>query len=120
MADVRQAPAIERFGGGGFVIQGERFEGSALILGDAARPWGATTLAALSAADFAEPFAHRDDVEFVLLGCGAAMAPPPKALREAFQSARLGLEVMTTPEACRLYNVLAADGRRIAAALLAV
>ena len=120
MQAVRQAPAVERFGGGGFVIQGERIAGSVLILGDAAQPWAAMTLAGLTQADFAEPFAHRDAVEFVLLGCGAAMAPPPKALREAFQAARLGLEVMTTPEACRLYNVLAADGRRIAAALLAV
>ena len=119
-APVRQAPAIERFGGGGFVVQGERIEGSVLILDDVARPWPATTLAALTAADFAEAFAHRNDVEFVLLGCGPTMAPPPKALREAFQNVRLGLELMTTAEACRLYNVLAADGRRIAAALLAV
>lgn len=120
MAAVRQAPAIESFGGGGFVIQGERFAGSVLVLDDAARPWAPLTLADLTMADFAEPLAHRDEAEFVLLGCGARMSPPPRPLREAFQAARLGLEVMTTPEACRLYNVLAADGRRIAAALLAV
>ena len=119
-AAVRQAPAIESFGGGGFVIQGERFAGSVLILGDVARPWPPLSLADLTAADFTEPFANRAEAEFVLLGCGARMLPPPRPLREAFQAARMGLEVMTTPEACRLYNVLAADGRRIAAALLAV
>jgi uncharacterized protein len=41
-------------------------------------------------------------------------------VRDAMQAARLGLEVMTTPEACRLYNLMAEDGRRVAAALIAV
>ena len=119
-AAVRQAPAIESFGGGGFVIQGERFAGSVLILDDVARPWAPTGLGALTMADFGDALAHREQAEFVLLGCGARMSPPPRLLREGFQSARLGLELMTTPEACRLYNVLASEGRRIAAALLAV
>ena len=46
--------------------------------------------------------------------------PPPRAVREALASAGVGLEVMTTKEAVRLYNVLAADGRRIAAGLIAI
>jgi uncharacterized protein len=41
-------------------------------------------------------------------------------VREALAAARVGLEVMDTPQACRLYNVLAQEGRRIAAALIAV
>jgi uncharacterized protein len=59
-------------------------------------------------------------VEFVLLGLGAAMVPLPRAVRDAMRDARVGLEVMDTVAACKLYNVLASDGRRVAAALIAV
>lgn len=117
----RQPPAIEAYGAGGFRIEGVRREGSVLILGDVARPWPVETLAALGPADLKEIFDFdRAVVEFVLLGTGPAIAPPPKAVREACREAGLGLEVMTTPEAVRLYNVLASDGRRLAAALIAV
>ncbi len=117
---MREAPAIDRFGAGGFVVSGERIEGSLLILDDAARPWSPRSFAALTPADFAAVIAQPAAVEFVLLGCGLRMLPPPKVLREAFADLRLGLEVMDTPAACRLYNVLASQGRRLAAALLAV
>jgi uncharacterized protein len=59
-------------------------------------------------------------VEFVLLGTGATQALPPKAIREALQAAGIGLEFMSTENAARTYNVLVSDGRRLAAALIAV
>jgi uncharacterized protein len=51
---------------------------------------------------------------------GAANALPPKAVRDAFRQAGLGLEFLDTPAAARLYNVLTADGRRVATALIAI
>jgi uncharacterized protein len=60
------------------------------------------------------------EVEFVLLGTGAAGALPSKAVREALRAAGIGLEFMDTATAARLYNVLTAEGRRLAAALIAV
>ena len=118
---MRQAPAIEAYGGGGFRVAGERIEGSVLIVGDAARPWPVASVAELTPADFDPVLAEdRSVVEFVLLGLGPAMVPPPRAVREALRAAGLGLEVMDTAAACKLYNVLASDGRRIAAALIAV
>jgi uncharacterized protein len=118
---VREPPAIEAFGGGGFRIGGRRHEGSVLILGDEVLAWPVASLAELAPAHFdAVLAAGPETVEFVLLGLGPAMVPPPKAVREALAAARLGLEVMDTPEACRLYNVLAREGRRLAAALIAV
>ena len=56
----------------------------------------------------------------MLLGTGETVSPAPRTVREALQAAGIGLEVMSTPEACRLYNVLAAEGRRIACALIAI
>lgn len=120
MAELRQPPAIDAYGGGGFTIGGEAIHGSALIVNDVASSWEPTTLAEVKPADFAPAIAARADVEFVLLGCGPRMAPTPRLLREAFQAAGLGLEVMDTPAACRLYNMLARDGRRLAVALLPV
>jgi uncharacterized protein len=118
---VRQAPAIEAYGGGGFRVAGRRIEGSVLIVEDEARPWPVASLAELKPSDFAPVLAaDRGAVEFVLLGLGPAMAPPPKAVREALRAAGLGLEVMDTVAACKLYNVLASDGRRVACALIAV
>jgi uncharacterized protein len=118
---VRQAPAIEAYGGGGFRVAGQRIEGSVLIIEDAARPWPVASLADLAPSDF-DPVlaADRGAVEFVLLGLGPAMIPPPRAVRDALRAAGLGLEVMDTAAACKLYNVLASDGRRIACALIAV
>lgn len=118
---MREPPAVEAYGGGGFRVAGQRIDGSLLILDDAARPWPPAALADLTPADFAEVLAaSRAAVEFVLLGCGPRVAPAPRPVREALAAAGLGLEVMSTPEASRLYNVLSRDGRRIAAALLAV
>ena len=59
-------------------------------------------------------------VEFLLLGIGPKAAPPPPEVRKALQAAGMGLEVMDTATAARLYNVLAAEGRRLAAALIAI
>jgi uncharacterized protein len=118
---MRQAPGIEAFGGGGFRIAGERYEGSVLILGDQVRPWPVVGLAELEPRHF-DPVieAGPAQVEFVLLGLGAAMVPPPRPVRDALRAAGVGLEVMDTVQACKLYNVLAAEGRRVAAALIAV
>ncbi len=114
-------PVIETYGAGGFRVSGQRIEGSILLLQDIVRPWPVSTLESVQAADFADIFAAGlIAVEFVLLGTGAETAVAPRPVRDALKQAGLGLEMMNTPEACRLYNVLAADGRRVAAALLAV
>jgi uncharacterized protein len=118
---MRIAPGVEAYGGGGFRVAGVRYEGSILILNDVVRSWPASSLSALTLDAFAPVLAAGlESVEFVLLGTGPTLAPAPKPIREAMQAARLGLEVMATPEACRLYNLMAEDGRRIAAALIAV
>lgn len=117
---MRVAPGVEAYGGGGFRVAGLRYAGSILILDDLVRPWAATDLKALTPDLFAPVFdAGLQTVEFVLLGTGLSVAPAPRPVRDALQAAGLGLEVMSTPEACRLYNLMAEDGRRVAAALIA-
>ncbi len=58
--------------------------------------------------------------EVILLGVGARMTAPDPGLIARANAARVGLEIMDTGAACRTYNILAAEGRRVAAALLMV
>ena len=117
----RDAPSIDAYGDGGFRLNGVRHEGSLLIVGDEARAWPVADPAELTRESLAPVLeAGRAGVEFLLLGMGARNALPPRAVREALQRAGLGLEFMDTPAAAKLYNVLTAEGRRLAAALIAV
>jgi uncharacterized protein len=117
----RSAPSIDSYGGGGFRLSGEWHAGSLLIVGDEARAWPVTSLADVNRETLAPVFeAGRAEVEFLLLGVGAANALPPKDIRQGLLAAGIGLEFMDTPAAARLYNVLTSEGRRLAAALIAV
>jgi uncharacterized protein len=117
----RHAPSIDAYGEGGFRLDGGRHEGSLLIVSDEAAAWSVASLAELTPESLAPVLqAGRGEVEFLLLGVGARNAMPPKAIRAALQRAGIGLEFMDTPAAARLYNILTAEGRRVAAALIAV
>lgn len=117
----RNAPSIDAYGDGGFRLDGNRHEGSLLIVKDEPRGWSIGSLAELTPESLGPVLeAGRGEVEFLLLGVGARNAMPPKTIREALQRAGIGLEFMDTPAAARLYNILTAEGRRVAAALIAV
>ena len=117
----RNAPSIDAYGDGGFRLDGARHEGSVLILQDQARPWGVADISALTLAAL-EPVlaAGRAEVELVLLGAGARNALPPREVRDGLRQAGIGLEFMDTPTAARIYNLLTSEGRRVAAALIAI
>ena len=118
---MRQAPSIDAYGGGGFRVSGAWREGSLLILNDEPRRWSVASMDELTPASFDEVIAAGPGaVEFVLLGTGAKQTLPPRAVREALSAAGMGFEFMSTEAAARTYNVLASEGRRMAAALIAV
>ena len=117
----RDAPSIDAYGDGGFRLSGRRHEGSVLIVQDQATSWPVKRLADLTPESLAPILtAGPREVEFLLLGVGAANALPPKAVREALIKAGVGLEFMDTPTAAHTYNLLTAEGRRLAAALIAI
>jgi uncharacterized protein len=117
---LRQPPSIDAWGGGGFRVSGEWRPGSLLIIDDQPRPGPPPAWPTLTPDDFAEVFAAGGAVEFVLLGVGLVNALPPRPVRDALKAAGVGLEFMSTEAAARTYNVLASEGRRLAAALIAV
>jgi len=98
------------------MVNGERHASSLIVLPDRVLPWAATSFAALGEADFA-PLADLG-LEIVLLGTGPRLRFPPPALTRPLVEARVGLEVMDLQAACRTYNILVAEERRVAAALL--
>ena len=118
---MREPPAIDGYGGGGFRVAGVWRPGSLLIVDDAPHDWRPTSMTELALEDLRPALnAPAGAVEFVLLGTGAAQALPSRAIRDALRSAGLGLEFMATDAAARLHNVLASEGRLFATALIAI
>ena len=107
------ALAIEGYGPGFFRVGTHVLRGASLVT-----PWDAGAWGGL--ADSAAPLALAGRIDVLLLGMGAAIAPVPRAFRDALEEAGIGVEPMSSPAACRTYNVLLGEGRRIAAALLPV
>lgn len=113
-------PPIDAYGGGGFRIGGMRHEGSVALLPHAMHPWEPTAHAEIALPAFARFIEAADSVDVLLVGMGEDLAPLPREIRTALEAAGMGVEIMATGAACRTYNVLLAEDRRVAAALIAV
>lgn len=111
---------IDAFGEGGFRVAGRRHEGGVWILPGVVRPWEARDPAMLAREDFAPVFEARERPDIVVLGVGERLKHPPADVRRALRDIGVGLESMDTPTACRAYNLLAGEARRVFAALMAV
>ena len=105
---------IERYGPSGFRVSGQIHLGPVLVFADLTIAWAdpAITEAVLA------PVVEHGSVELLLLGLGRRMAPVAPALRTALKAHGIAIEGMDTGAACRTYNLLLAEDRRVAAALL--
>lgn len=105
------------YGDGWIEVNGRRFGNNVAVLPARIVPdWTAGGFDTLSAEDFAR--LAELPAEILLLGTGPKLRFPRPELTRALIDARIGLEVMDTPAACRTYNILAAEGRKVGAALL--
>lgn len=116
----RGRQVINSYGAGGFMISGERHDGSVLVFPEeivAFEPmaWSDMTLAHMQAITEMVP-----RVELLLMGCGPSIQPLPAELRAALRESGIGIDLMDTGAACRTYNILMAEDRRVAAALIAL
>jgi len=117
----RNAPSIDAYGEGGFRLSGARHDGSVLILLDQARAWPVASVADFTLASLRPVLdAGASEVELLLLGAGTRNALPPREVRDGLRAAGIGFEFMDTPAAAKLYNLLTFEGRKLAAALIAV
>ncbi len=110
------ANAITAYGEGYVIVNGARHDSNVIVLADRVLAWDVTGFEALGVADFERLVQLEPEV--VLLGTGARLRFPPLPITRPLVEARLGLEVMDVQAACRTYNILAAEGRRVVAALL--
>ncbi|HUC66887.1 MAG TPA: Mth938-like domain-containing protein [Stellaceae bacterium] len=108
---------IDSYGAGGFHVSGAAYQGAILVFPDATRPWPVAALAEVTTESLAPVVAH-GNVQILLLGCGRRMQPVPPELRLALRRSGITIDAMDTGAACRTYNVLLAEDRRVAAALL--
>lgn len=113
---------IDAYGDGGFRVSGVRVEGSVIVFPDKLFGWKPAALGDVTAGSLSEISAagKAGSVDLLLLGTGARMAQIDRGLRQELRAAGIVLEVMDTGAACRTYNVLLAEGRKVAAALIAV
>ena len=105
------------YGPGYIIVNQVRYERSMIVLPDQiVEDWPAHSFEQLAA----EHFEHLCSLqpEIVLLGTGATLRFPHPSLTGVLINQRIGVEVMDTSAACRTYNILTAEGRRVAAALL--
>ena len=99
------------------MVNGERYQRSIAVLAEAVRDdWEAAGFDQLSEAHFAYFLDLKPDV--LLLGTGARQRFPHPRLYRALTDAGIALECMDTPAACRTYNILVAEDRRVVAAIL--
>lgn len=111
--DFGAALAIEGYGPGFFRLGGEAHEAPLLVCGGEVREWRGY--------DDAEPLlALAGQADILLIGTGAQIGHLPHSLRARLEEAGLGVENMDSPAACRTYNVLLSEQRRVALALLPV
>jgi uncharacterized protein len=107
---------ITGYGEGYVMVNGERRDSSVVVLPDRVESWAAKAFESLTGDDFV--FLRSLGVEIVLLGTGPKQRFPHPRLTAALAQAGIGLEVMDVQAACRTYNILVAEERRVAAALL--
>lgn len=111
---------IDGYGEGQFCVRGTWHTGAQIVFADAIQPWPVGDFASLSEADFAPVLERAGQVDLLLFGTGPRNQMLPKAVRQSLRAAGIVVEGMDTGAACRTYNVLLAEGRRVVAAVLPV
>ena len=109
---------IESYGDDGFRISGERYPGPVIVWPEGVATWAVSGIGAAAIETLDAVFAAEPPIEIVLIGSGATFEMAPAALRSALGARGVSIESMDTGAACRTYNVLMAEDRRVAAALI--
>jgi uncharacterized protein len=116
--DAAQVQYIRSYGPGRFMISDREWQSPVLVTPTVTHPWAITRAEDLTVESLALLREAAVPTEILVLGCGARAVFVPPDLRAALKAAGMGLEVVDTGSACRIYNVLLAESRRVAAALI--
>lgn len=117
LADAPDLNLFTAYDSGYVAVNHKRYQSSLIVLPDRiVEDWPPHSFESLAAPHFEALLEFNPEI--VLLGTGSALRFPHPRLTQALIQARIGVEVMDTPAACRTYNILAGEGRKVAAALL--
>ena len=111
---------IDAYGNGGFRFADMSHRGSILCLPSGIHGWEPAHRERWTIADFDRVLAEADAIEILLVGSGPDLRPHGRELRELFRSHGIAADPMSTGAAVRTFNVLLAEERAVAAALIAV
>ena len=111
---------IDAYGDGGFRFAGMSHRGSLLCLPSGIFAWPVARAGEMDRESLAAVIAEADNIDVLLVGTGRELTPLPRPLREALSGVRIIAEPMSTGAAVRTFNVLLAEERAVAAALIAV
>ncbi|MDJ0822570.1 MAG: Mth938-like domain-containing protein [Paracoccaceae bacterium] len=107
------AVPVDGYGPGFFRVGGKAVDGPLCVSAKGTQTWGGID-------DSETLLALKDEVDVLFVGTGPETTHLPATLRNTLEAAGLGVEVMNSPAACRTYNVLLSEGRRVALAVLPV
>ncbi|MFZ2100636.1 MAG: Mth938-like domain-containing protein [Oricola sp.] len=113
-------PPIDAYGAGGFRFADMSHRGSILCLPSGVHGWNARAFEEVTHESLARVFDEAEDIEVLLIGMGPDFRRPPKELQAALREKGIVTDAMSTGSAVRTYNVLLAEDRAVAAALIAV
>jgi len=111
---------IDGYGQGGFRFAGMSHRGSLLIVPSGIYAWPVATAADLSEDALARVFTEAGQIDLLMIGSGRDPIALPATLRERCKAAEISVDIQPTGGAASTYNVLLDEGRRVAAALIAV
>ncbi len=122
--NVSPPPLISAYSGGGFTIAAEFHQGSVLIIdaendGFIIQPWGILDPDMITRKSLDAIYNAANRPMLVLLGVGTTLSHPFAKLRAELSTEAIGVEIQTTPAACRTWNLLLSEGRKVAFAAIA-
>ncbi len=112
--------SLDAIGAGGFRFAEMSHKGSIIATPGGIRIWPVTRFSDVTVESLQPVLDEADAIDFLLIGTGADIAFIPPALRDPLRQAGITVEGMATGAAARTYNVLVAEDRRVAAALIAI
>jgi len=111
---------IQSYGNGGFRVGGQAYRGSVLVFADETQAWPLLDVAGIASEALLPVLERQGTLDLLILGSGPQLVRPAAEVGRSLRAAGIALDVMDTGAACRTFNVLLTEGRRVAAALIAV
>lgn len=115
-----QRTVITAYGNGGFRFADMSHRGSLLCLPSGMHAWAAASVADITLASLQAVLDEAEDIDVLFVGMGHDIGAVPRDVREALRARNVIVEGVSTGSAIRTYNVLLAEERAVAAALIAV